>query len=135
MKIRFWPLVLCGLIIGLMSLTFASAQTLTAPAPQPIHVVGRMEVSLDPMERAEYDSLTQTLFKQTLQLDRPTLYTCNEDVNAPGTFVWDEIWSSKNALDNHLASAHFKTWWTWVKPHLSDPLQVLYVDESQMKSL
>lgn len=135
MKIRVWLLALCSLVVGLFSLAFASEQPLTAPTPAPIHVVGRMQVSFDPAERAQFETLTQTLFKQTLQLDKPTLYTCNEDVNASGTFVWDEVWSSKDALDKHLASDHFKTWWTWVKPHLSAPLQVLYVDQAEMKTL
>jgi len=112
MKIRVLLLALCGLVVGIFSLAFASAQPQTAPTPAPIHVVGRMQVSFDPAERAQFETLTQTLFKQTLQLDKPTLYTCNEDVNASGTFVWDEVWSSKDALDKHLASDHFKTWWT-----------------------
>jgi quinol monooxygenase YgiN len=134
MKIRSWLFALFGLAVVLMSWA-SSAQPLNRPSSEPIHVIGRLQVTLDAEERKEYYALTQTLFKQTLQLDRPTLYTCNEDINSAGLFVWDEIWSSKDALDKHLASKHFKTWWAWVKPRLSGPLEVLYVDQSQFKNL
>jgi quinol monooxygenase YgiN len=135
MKTRFWLFALCGLLVGLLSMPIGSAQPLSSSAPAPIHVVGRIQLTLDAQERAEFDVLTQELFKQTLQLDQPTLYTCNEDINTPGVFVWDEIWSSKDALDKHLASPHFKVWWAWVKPHRSGPSQVQYVDQSQMTNL
>ena len=101
----------------------------------PIHVIGRVTLTLDHDERLEYDKLTQVLFEKTTALDHPTLYTCNEDISSPGTFVWDEVWSSKHALDKHLASAHFKSWWAWVEPHVKGSLQVLYVDQSLMKTV
>lgn len=135
---RMLKIVLFGMLAALLSLSpfsFASIRLDHATPSQPIHVIGRMSVTLDQAERAEFNQLTHILFEKTTQLDRPTLYTCNEDINAPGTFIWDEIWSSKAALDQHLASDHFKSWWSWVEPHLSGALQVLYVDQAELKKV
>jgi quinol monooxygenase YgiN len=125
----------CSFLISLTSWTITSAAPSTPSTAQSIHVIGRMSVTLNAQERTEYNRLTQTLFKETLRLDHPPLYTCNEDINSPGTFVWDEIWESKDALDKHLASNHFKAWWSWVEPHLAGSLQVLYVDQAALKKV
>jgi quinol monooxygenase YgiN len=132
-------LVLIGLLVALVGLnpfrsSFARTPSL-ADSSKPIHVIGRMSVTLDQAERVEFDHLTRMLFEQTKQFDQPTLYTCNEDINSSGTFVWDEIWSSKTAFDSHLSSSHFKSWWSWVEPRLSGDLQVLYVDQSELKQV
>lgn len=135
---KILKIVLFGLLAVLLSLgpfSFASTGLDHSTPSQPIHVIGRMSVTLDPAERAEFNHLTRILFEKTTQLDQPTLYTCNEDINAPGTFIWDEIWSSKAALDQHLASDHFKSWWSWVEPHLSGDLKVFYVDQSELKQV
>lgn len=135
---KIFRVALFGLLLSLLSFSpfrFASAKPNIADLSNPIHVIGRMSVTLDPVERAEFNRLTHILFEKTTQLDKPTLYTCNEDINTPGTFVWDEVWSSKRALDQHLASTHFKSWWTWVEPHLSGALQDLYVDEAELKKV
>jgi quinol monooxygenase YgiN len=131
-------LALFGLLLALFSLgpfSFASTQQSPVDPSGSIHVIGRMSVTLDQVERAEFNRLTHILFEKTTQLDRPTLYSCNEDINSSGTFVWDEIWSSKAELDKHLASDHFKSWWSWVEPHLSGALQVLYVDQAELKKV
>ena len=131
-------MALLGLVFALLSLSpfsFASAKPNPTDPSEPIHVIGRMSVTLDKAEQAEFDHLTHILFEKTTKLDRPTLYTCNEDINAPGTFVWDEIWSSKAVLDRHLASDHFKTWWAWVEPHMSGALQVFYIDEADLQKI
>ena len=134
-QLRFLLLACCSLLIGLTSWTATSAAPRIPSTVPSIHVIGRMSVKLNAQERAEYNQLTQLLFKETLRIDHPPLYTCNEDINSPGTFVWDEIWESKDALDKHLASNHFKAWWSWVEPHLSGSLQVLYVDQSELKKV
>ena len=129
---------LFGLLLVLLSLGpfgFVSAKPTLTEYPEPIHVIGRMSVTLDQEQRDEFNQLTHVLFEETIKIDQPTLYTCNEDINEPGTFVWDEIWSSKTELDKHLSSDHFKTWWSWVEPHLSGSLQVDYVDQSQLKKV
>jgi quinol monooxygenase YgiN len=129
---------LLGLLLALLSLSpfgFVAAKPTLIEQPEPIHVIGRMSVTLDQAQRAEFNQLTHILFEETMLIDRPTLYTCNEDINEPGTFVWDEIWSSKTALDKHLASDHFKAWWSWVEPHLSGSLQVDYVNEAELKKV
>jgi quinol monooxygenase YgiN len=139
-RFRALRLVLLGLVVStVFTLSICAraseAGNRSAAPGEAIHVVGRMAVSLSQQERVDFDQLTQILFKSTTELDRPTLYTCNEDINAPGTFVWDEVWSSKEALDKHLASEHFKSWWSWVEPHLSGKLLVQYVNQSSLKTL
>ena len=132
-----------GALFGLAFATIGSvpgtafAQETAKPGIQSneIHVIGRMALSLTPQERGHFFHLTKILFASTRELDRPILYTCNEDVQVPGSFVWDEIWSSKSALDRHLASPHFKTWWSWVQPHLSGKLKVEFVQQSYLKTL
>jgi len=129
-------LAMLGLLLALLSLnpfSLSFAKTKVTIDSEPIHVIGRMSVTLNQTERVEFNHLTKILFEKTTQLDRPVLYTCSEDIISPGTYVWDEIWSSKAALNEHLASNHFKVWWTWVEPRLSGPLKVLYVDEAAMK--
>jgi quinol monooxygenase YgiN len=132
-------IVLIGLLAALIGLNpFSSSFAVTpslADSSEPIHVIGRMSVKFDQAERSEFDQLTHILFEMTRQYDEPLLYTCNEDINASGTFVWDEIWSSKSSFDSHLSSNHFKAWWSWVEPHLSGDLQVFYVDQSELKQV
>ena len=137
-NLKFWHLAIFGLLIGLLTFSpfnASSAKPAVNTKPEPIHVIGRMSVNLNVQERAEYEQLTKLLFEKTNLIDHPILYTCNEDITSSGTFVWDEIWTSKAALDKHLASTHFKSWWSWVEPHLSGPLQVLYVDQSKLKKV
>jgi len=129
-------LALLGFLLALLSLSpfsLSFAKPKLATYSEPIHVIGRMTVTLSQAEQAEFNRLTNILLKETTQVDRPVLYTCNQDIISTGTYVWDEVWSSKAALDKHLASDHFKSWWSWVEPRLSGPLNVLYVDEAEMK--
>jgi len=139
-RFRALRLVLLGLFISTVFTLSIYARASEAgngsvASGEAIHVVGRMTVSLSQQERIDFEQLTQILFKSTTELDRPTLYTCNENINAPGTFVWDEVWSSKEALDKHLASDHFKSWWSWVEPHLLGKPLIQYVNQSTLKTL
>lgn len=131
--------VLAGVLLALLSLNpfgFATAsKPITTDTSEPIHVIGRMSVTFNEVDRAEFDRLTYILFEKTVKFDKPVLYTCNEDIYVPGTFVWDEIWSSKDALDQHLASSHFMAWWSWVEPYLSGELQDLYVVQSALRKV
>jgi quinol monooxygenase YgiN len=139
MKTRVLAFVLVGLLAALTGLNpFSPSFAVTpgiADSSQPIHVIGRMSVTLDQAERAEFDHLTHILFEQTIQNDQSILYTCNEDINSAGTFVWDEVWRSKSSFDAHLSSDHFKSWWSWVEPHLSGDPKVFYVDQSELKQV
>jgi quinol monooxygenase YgiN len=133
---KMLQLAMLGLLLALLSLnpfSLSFAKTKLPINSEPVHVIGRMSVTLSQAERVEFNRLTNILFEKTTQLDLPALYTCNEDVISPGTYVWDEVWSSKEALNKHLDSKHFKAWWSWVEPRLSGPLKVKYVDEAAMK--
>lgn len=119
-------------MFGAKSEMSASSPPIQQPT-EAIHVVGRMTVGLTAQERSHFKKITKILFQKTKEIDKPLLYTCNADINSPGTFVWDEIWASKQQLDAHLSSDHFKIWWGWVEPHLVGQLQVSYVLESDLK--
>ena len=100
-----------------------------------IMVVGNMKINLTESEENEFHKLTKTLFQNTEALDKPTVYTCSENIHSKGEFVWNEIWISKTALDEHLASDHFQNWWAWVEPRLREPLNVIYVEMSNTKTI
>jgi len=106
-----------------------------AAQTEPIMVVGNMKINLTESEENEFHKLTKTLFQNTEALDKPTLYTCSENIHSKGEFVWNEIWISKTALDEHLASNHFQNWWAWVEPRLREPLNVIYVEMSNTKTI
>lgn len=95
----------------------------TAPADE-VHVVGRLPMQLTASERSEFERRTLALAKVTRQQDAVTSYSCNADIEHPGTYVFDEVWPSEQALKDHLATDHFKTWWDWVEPHLSGDLVI-----------
>jgi len=102
---------------------------------EPILVVGKMKISLADEERREFLKLTNTLFERTETLDHPLTYSCSESIQRSGEFVWNEVWVSKESLDNHLASSHFQNWWKWVEPKLKEPLNVVYVELAKTKKI
>ena len=71
-----------------------------AAQTEPIMVVGNMKINLTESEENEFHKLTKTLFQNTEALDKPTVYTCSENIHSKGEFVWNEIWISKTALDS-----------------------------------
>lgn len=89
-----------------------------------VRVVGRLPLKLSPAERRDFESRTLNLAKVTRDKDAVTSYSCNADIEHPGTYVFDEIWPSEQALNDHLATEHFKAWWEWVEPHLSGDLVI-----------
>ena len=100
---------------------------------EPILVVGKMKINLADGERDEFFRLTNILFENTETIDHPLTYSCSESIQSSGEFVWNEEWVSKESLDNHLASTHFKNWWKWVEPKLKEPLNVVYVELAKTK--
>ena len=101
----------------------------------PIHVVGRLTLIIPEDKKNEYETRTAKLFEQTKAIDKPILYTCNEDINNNGTYVWDEEWKSYEALEIHLNSKHFTDWWDWSEQYLEGDLQVKYVEVDKFKSV
>ena len=118
-----------------MQLSNRSSMINQAAQTEPIMVVGNMKINLTESEENEFHKLTKTLFQNTEALDKPTVYTCSENIHSKGEFVWNEIWISKTALDEHLASDHFQNWWAWVEPRLREPLNVIYVEMSNTKTI
>jgi quinol monooxygenase YgiN len=89
-----------------------------------IHVVGRLAMNLTPQEKREFEQKTVALAAISRTEDAVIAYSCNRDIEDPGTYVFDEIWPSQVALEAHLQTDHFKAWWDWVQPHLARELDV-----------
>ena len=104
-------------------------------ATAPIHVVGRIRLEIPDEKYNEYVQKTSTLFTETEEKDRPILYTCNQDINDSGLFVWDEKWQSYNALQKHLDSSHFKKWYSFVKTYQVGDLNVVYAPVEAFKNV
>lgn len=98
--------------------------TLDAADPDAIHVVGRLSLNITPAEHKDFLHRTLDLATVTRQGDHVVFYSCNEDVEHPDTFVFDEIWPSRDVFEAHLATPHFQEWWSWVEPHLAGELQI-----------
>jgi quinol monooxygenase YgiN len=106
-----------------------AAITATANDAQPamadgIHLVGRLAMNLTPKEQREFEQKTVALAAVSRAEDGVIAYSCNRDIEEAGTYVFDEIWPSQKALDAHLQTDHFMTWWRWVEPHLARDLDV-----------
>ena len=143
-KIRAFVLSLIGAIFLVFALGFgsSSAETfnqeytlLATNSSSPIHVVGRVSLVIPNEARQEYKQRTEKLFELTNKIDKPALYTCNQDINDPQTFVWDEEWSSYEHLQTHLNSDHFNEWWNYSKQFLKGKLQVQYAEISDFHAV
>ena len=120
--------VLCSLAMMIALLLAQPATSLAAQAVdstgEPIRVVGRLPMQLNPAEREDFERRTLALAKTTRAKDPVTSYSCNADIEHPGTYVFEEIWPTEQALQDHLQTSHFKDWWAWVEPHLSGDLVI-----------
>lgn len=92
--------------------------------PGQIHVVGRLAMSLTPEQERLFEQKTIDLASISRKKDSVIAYSCNRDIEEAGTYVFDEIWPSQMALEDHLKTSHFLTWWDWVQPHLAHDLSV-----------
>lgn len=112
---------LCLCPLGLWS----PAVALAAPdVGAEIRVVGRLPLKLDPHEQSEFLIKTKELARVTRTDDDVISYSCNSDIESLGTYVFEEVWPSEEALQSHLQTEHFKMWWSWVEPHLDGDLTI-----------
>lgn len=120
--------VLCSLAMVIALLLAQPAASLAAQpitnTGEPIRVVGRLPMQLNPSEREDFERRTLALAKTTRAKDPVTSYSCNADIEHAGTYVFVEVWPSEQALHDHLQTSHFKDWWAWVEPHLSGELVI-----------
>lgn len=115
--------ILMLVVIGIADIQPALAAD-GSTQPEEVRVVGRLPLKLTPAERDEFQRRTLALAKVTRDQDAVTSYSCNADIEHLGTYVFDEIWPSEQALKDHLATDHFKAWWDWVEPHLNGDLVI-----------
>lgn len=123
-SMRCIRLLLAGLLF--LFTTIEDVQPVLAAVGQAeeVRVVGRLPLDLSFAERKEFERRTLALAQTTRVEDAVTSYSCNADIESPGTYVFDEIWPSEQALKDHLDTDHFKAWWAWVEPHLSGDLVI-----------
>lgn len=104
---------------------WSPAVAFAAPtAGDQIRVVGRLPLKLDPSQQREFLSKTKDLARVTRAEDAVISYSCNSDIENSSTFVFEEVWPSEESLQSHLQTDHFKSWWSWVEPHLSGDLVI-----------
>jgi len=133
---RWWQALHSSVAVGLAVCVAVLALALPADAASlgarpiqgtegpEVRVLGRISLKLNAEEQREFEELTVDLAGATRQKDRVTSYSCNRDIEHPGTYVFDEVWPSEQALTDHLATEHFKAWWQWVEPHLDGSLAI-----------
>ena len=120
--------LLSSLVMAALLLLVQPTASLAAPGvehtAEPIRVVGRLPMNLNPSEQQDFERRTLALAAITRAKDPVTRYSCNADIEHPGTYVFVETWPSELALKDHLETSHFKDWWAWVEPHLSGELVI-----------
>ena len=122
------------LVVGVADVSPTFAADASRPV-QEVRVVGRLPLKLTPAERQEFERKTLALAEVTRKNDAVTAYSCNADIEHAGTYVFDEIWPSEQALNDHLATDHFKAWWDWVEPHLNGELVINVAPTSDFHTL
>ena len=80
-------------------------------------------------------NLIELLIEKTKALDSSITYNYSEDIHGNGEFTFIEIWPSKAALEQHLATNHVQDWSLWVEPRLREPLNVMYVETGNIKTI
>ena len=109
--------------------------TFSNQSNEQIMVIASIKMHLAEDEKQEFYGVTKLLIEKTKALDSPIKYNCSEDIHGNGEFTFIEIWPSKAALDQHLATNHVQDWSLWVEPRLREPLNVIYVETGNTKTI
>ena len=133
--IRFLTGCLLGFLLLCSPSDVSAAAAAVLAGTESIHVVGRLVMNLTLDQENEFEKKTLELAKITRNRDPVASYSSNRDIEHPGTYVFDEIWPSQQALVDHLNTPHFLAWWDWVKPHLSHDLDVQIAPTDAFHSL
>ena len=132
---KYLSLSICSLLVAFGVYLSPAISSSSHDVTVPIHVIGQIRLEIPDDRYEEYKQKTSRLFVETEEQDRPSLYTCNRDINDPSLFVWNEEWESYNALQKHLDSAHFKAWYSYVKEYQVGDLNVVYAPVSAFKEV
>ena len=125
----FGPLVTALTVVIVLSLGAthdrAASQTISSAInKESIHLVGRLAMNLSPEQQRLFENKTIALAAITRASYDVISYSCNRDIEKAGIYVFDEIWPSQRALEKHLKSDSFLSWWEWVKPNLASDLKI-----------
>ena len=132
---KYLSLSICSLLVAFGVYLSPAISSSSHDVTVPIHVIGQIRLEIPDDHYEEYKQKTSRLFVETEEQDRPSLYTCNRDINDPSLFVWNEEWESYSALQKHLDSAHFKAWYSYVKEYQVGDLNVVYAPVSAFKKV
>ena len=132
---KYVSLSICSLLVAFSICLSPAISSSSDDVTVPIHVIGQIRLEIPDDQYEEYKQKTSTLFAETEEQERPSLYTCNRDINDPSLFVWNEQWESYNAFQKHLDSVHFKHWYSYVKEYQVGDLNVIYAPVSAFKSV
>lgn len=125
----FGPLVTALAVVLVLSLgaihdRAASHTISSATNKESIHLVGRLAMNLSPEQQLLFENKTIALAAITRASDDVISYSCNRDIEKAGIYVFDEIWPSQRALEKHLKTDHFLSWWEWVKPYVAYDMKI-----------
>ena len=132
---KYLSLSICSLLVAFGVYLSPAISSSSHDVTVPIHVIGQIRLEIPDDHYEEYKQKTSRLFVETEEQDRPSLYTCNRDINDPSLFVWNEEWESYKALQKHLDSTHFKAWYSYVKEYQVGDLNVVYAPVSAFKKV
>ncbi|MFX0578675.1 putative quinol monooxygenase [Nocardia nepalensis] len=80
-----------------------------------------------PERAAELQELLLSFVAPTRAEDGALEYHFHEDKNDPGTYVFYEVWRSKEDLDRHLALPHLKAFWDKRMEYLEQDLDIRWL--------
>lgn len=132
---KYLSLTICSLLVAFGICLSPAISSSSHDVEVPIHVIGQIRLEIPDDHYEEYKHITAALFAETEEQERPSLYTCNRDINDPSLFVWNEQWESYDAFQKHLNTAHFKHWYSYVQKYQVGDLNVIYAPVSAFKKV
>ena len=132
---KYLSLSICSFLVAFGVCLSPAISSSSHDVTVPIHVIGQIRLEIPDDHYEEYKQITTTLFAETEEQERPSLYTCNRDINDPSLFVWNEKWESYDAFQEHLDSVHFKRWYSYVEKYQVGDLNVIYAPVSAFKKV
>jgi len=116
--------VVIALWIGAIHDRAASHTVSSASNTPSIHLVGRLTMNLSPEQQLLFEEKTKALAAITRASEDIIFYSCNRDIEKAGTYVFDEAWPTERDLEKHLKTLYFLSWWEWVKPYITQDIEL-----------
>lgn len=91
-----------------------------------IRVIARLVAA--PKKIEELRRAAQAMLEPTHAEEGNTFYELYESKEG-GRLIFNELWTSQDAFDEHVASAHFKKFEAAIKGLLAEPLEINFLKE------